>query len=268
MHMLDELVSDADADTAALPPETTTPEIKMRRADAFFGLIPSKNIEKATQDADAHPLPPDAAAREIRLQPADAMPGRVPAKDTEKASARQTPPFFMRLLRNVLRAVVIVSLCALAWAAGAYYSVGHSPFGSAGSSQALATQPGAQHDDMVSAMRQMTEEVRALKADASGRNAAQAADQKSQLNSVQAPAGATIADLAGKVDRLDAELTARLSQVTEQLASLEQKISASHATLASRVPLPHKHPKHLLHDAFDPARDPSAPGAPRPLGAQ
>jgi hypothetical protein len=265
MHMLDELVSDAD--TAALPPETTTPDVKIR-PDAFFGLIPNKNPGKATQGPDAHSLPPDVAAPEIRLQPADAMPGRVPLRDAEKASTRQATPFFARLARNVLRAVVIVSLCALAWAAGAYYSLGHSPFASARSGQALAMQPSAQHDDMVSAMRQMTEEVRALKADADGRSAAQAADQKNQLNSVQAPTGVTIADLARKVDRLDAELTARLSQVNEQLASLEQKISAAHTALASRVPVPHKHPKHLLHDAFDPSRDPSAPGAPHPLGAQ
>ena len=263
--MLDELVSDAD--TASLPSDATTPDIKIRPADAFFGLIPNKDPGKATQGADAHSLPPDVAAPEIRLQPADALPGRVPAKDTDKASTRQTPPFFMRLLRNVILAVVIAGLCALAWAAGAYYSLGHSPLASAGSSQAIVLQPSAPHDDMVSAMRQMTEEVRALKADADGRNAAQAVDQKNQLNSAQAPTGAAIADLAGKVDRLDAELTARLSQVNEQLASLEQKISASHAVLASRVPA-HKHPKPHLHDAFDPSRDPGAPGAPHPLGAQ
>jgi hypothetical protein len=264
--MLDELVSDAD--TASPPSDATTPDIKMRPADAFFGLIPNKDPGKTSQGADAHSLPPDVAAPEIRLQPADAVPGRVSHKDIDKASTQQTPPFFMRLLRNVLRAVGIVSLCALAWAAGAYYSNGHSPLASASVSQAVGVQPSAQHDDMVSAMRQMTEEVRALKADADGRNAAQAADQKNQLNSVQAPTGAAIADLAGKVDRLDAELTARLSQVNEQLASLEQKISAAHAVLASRVPVTHKHPKPHLHDAFDPARDPAAPGAPRPLGAQ
>jgi hypothetical protein len=265
--MLDELVSDADTASSA-PSDTTIPEIKKRPADAFFGLIPNKDPGKATQGPDAHSLPPDVAAPEIRLQPADAMPGRVPVRDAEKAPTRQATPFFMRLLRNVVLAVVIASLCALAWAAGAYYSLGHSPFASAKLSEAVVMQPGAQHDDMVSAMRQMTEEVRALKADADGRNAAQAADQKNQLNSAQTPTGVTIADLAGKVDRLDAELTARLSQVNEQLASLEQKISASRAALASRVPVPHKHPKHLLHDAFDPAREPSAPGAPRPLGAQ
>jgi hypothetical protein len=261
--MLDELVSDADM---AAPPDTTTPEIKIR-PDAFFGLIPNKDPEKATLGADAPPLPPDAAAPEIRIQPADSVPGRVSVKDIEKASTRQATPFFMRLLRNVVLAAVIAGLCALAWAAGAYYSLGHSPFASAGSSQAIVLQPSAQHDDMVSAMRQMTEEVHALKADADGRSAAQAADQKSQLNSVQAPTGATIADLAGKVDRLDAEVTARLSQVNEQLASIEQKISVSHTVLASRVPA-HKHPKPHLHDAFDPSRDPGAPGAPHPLGAQ
>jgi hypothetical protein len=265
--MLDELVSDADTASSPLS-DATTPEMKMRSADAFFGLIPNKDPGKATQGPDAHSLPPDVAAPEIRLQPADAMPGRVPVRDAEKASTRQATPFFARLARNVLRAVVIVSLCALAWAAGAYYSLGHSPFAAATSSQALAVQPSAQHDDMVSAMRQMTDEVRALKADADGRSAAQAADQKNPLNSVQAPTGVTIADLAGKVDRLDAELTARLSQVNEQIASLEQKISAAHTALASRVPVPHKHPKHLLHDAFDPSREPSAPGAPHPLGAQ
>lgn len=256
----------SDADTASMPPDVTAPEIKVQPADAIFRPVLLKDTEKVISGADTPPLPPDATAPEIKVQPADAILGRIPFKDTEKASTRQVTPFFVRLLRFGARTAVVACLCGLAWAGGVYYSLGHSPFGLVKSSRAPEVQQSPQRDDMVSAVRQMAEEMRALKTSIDGRGVAQDAGQKNQLSSAQTTTAATIADLMGRIDKLDAEFASKLSQVNEQLTSIEKQISASHATLASRAQPPQKRAQHP-HDAFDPSRDPNAPGAPRPLGA-
>lgn len=261
--MLDEIVSDTDR---ALVP-TAAPEIQPAPASeakvppgaAMFGAVPLREPEKFVSDAAKRSLPPDAAAPEIKIKPSDVF-GHPPRKDADEVPKRQGASFFVRVLRFGANTAIVAGLCALAWAAGAYYSTGRSPFDVAKSAPALAAQPNAQHDAMLNAMHQMTDEMRALKA-----NVAQDAGQKAPLNSAPAPAGATTADLMGRIDKLDAEFTAKLSQVDQRLASIEQQMAASHAALVARVAAAHKHPKHL-HDAFDPSQDPGAPGAPRPLG--
>jgi len=223
------------------------------------------------------PLPPsDATPLELKVEPADAIFGPAPLKEreTEKASPREGIGFFGRLFRFVARTTAVVLLCALAWAAGTFYSHGHwssDPLKSAQVPQAQAGQvPQAlqspAHADMASAMQQMADDVRALKAsvdnkavtpDAGAQNA-----QRGQLDSAQTTA---VANLAGRVDKLETDVTAKLSQVSEQLASIQQQLTASHAALAARRAAVHKH-EHV-HDAFNPSQDPGAPGAPHPLGS-
>ena len=114
---------------------------------------------------------------------------------------------------------------------------------------------------MVSTMRQMTEEIGALKASVDARSATQDAGQKSPLNPVR-PTGSAVADLMGRVDKLDADFTTRLSQVNEQLAGIKQEIGLARH-FASRAAQAHKCAKHL-HDAFDPvARPHRARSSPR-----
>lgn len=261
--MLDELVSEADA---ARTPDAPAPEIKVQPVDAIFRHVPSKNAEDIVFATDMPPLRADGAAPDIKVQPADTTHGRVPSKDIGKASPRQANPF-IRLLRFSARVALVAFLCVLAWAGGAYYSSGHLPLGLATSSQVPEVQQSPQGNDMVSTMRQMTEEIGALKASVDARSATQDAGQKSPLNPVETATGSAVADLMGRVDKLDADFTTRLSQVNEQLAGIKQEISASHAILASRAAQAHKRAKHL-HDAFDPSRDPTAPGVPRALGSQ
>jgi hypothetical protein len=265
-HMLDEIISETDRalvpSPPAVPEKPTPPDMKTQPGAGMFGAIPLREPEKLVSGADVPPLSPDAVAPEIKIQPAEIR-GRSSRKDkaADKASPRQGASFFARVLGYAGRAIVVAGLCAFAWAAGAYYSTGHSPFVLAKSAPALAAQPSAGHDDMLNAMRQMTDEVRALKA-----NVAQDAGQKAPLNTAPAPAGVTTADLMGRIDKLDADFSAKLAQVNQQLASLEQQAAASHAALAARAAAAHKHLKPHLHDAFNPAQDPGAPGAPRPLG--
>lgn len=218
--------------------------------------------EEAFSGADPAPLPPDPL--QIKVQPGDAIFGPGSGKDSEKSSRRKGPSFFGRLLRSTAWLVVIAGLCALAWAAGASYSSGHSPFDLARWTRAFDARQ-ADHDELVSTMRQMAEDLRALKASIDAQNAARPALlDNNQPNSART--GAAITDLTARIDKLEAELTTKLSQVNEQLVSIEQHISASHSASALRTQSHAKRQEHP-HDAFDPSQDPNAPGAPRPLGS-
>jgi uncharacterized membrane protein len=276
--MLDEIVSDTDRalvpvqpaapDIPAVPP----PDMKVQPGAAMFGAVPLRDPEKFVADAAGPSVPPDLAAPELKIQSTDVR-GSSPRQPAEKAAAREGPSFFARILGYGARAIVIACLCALAYAAGAFYSSSHSPIGAAKPAQLAQVPPvadvppNAGHDDMVNAMRQMTDEMRALKADV-----AQSANQSAnaQANAAAAPvaAGASNADVMGRIDKLDAEFTARLSQVDQQLASIEHQMAASHAAAVARIAALHKHPKPHPHDAFDPTHDPAAVGAPHPLGMQ
>jgi len=262
--MLDEVISDID--TGPMPLNALASEIKVQPADAIFGPFRLEETGNVIPGADT-PSPPNAAAPEIKIQPADGMLGHVPIKDTERASTRQGAPFFTRLLRYSARTAAVAGFCGLAWAGGVYYSLGYSPFDVVKASRAPEGQQSPQHDDIVRAVRQMAEDVRALKTKVDGKDVAQDAVPKNQLNSGQTTTGPTIADLTGRVDKLDAEVTAKLSKINEQLASIQQQIPASHATVVARAQPPQKRVKHP-HDAFDPSKDSNAPGVPRPLGSR
>jgi hypothetical protein len=219
---------------------------------------------EAVSVADTVPVPPDSNTPEIKVQPADAILRFVPLKNNEQASTRKSSPVFGRLLRYVGRTAAVACLCGLAWAGGAYYPLGHSPLELMKPSRASEVQQSPEHDEAARAMVQMAEEIRALKAsvesrviarDAGVEDAKSRESVKNQLDPQTATATA-IADLASRVD-------AKLSRVNEQLASIEQQLAA----LASREQPPHKRLAHP-HDAFDPSRNPTAPGVPRPLGAR
>lgn len=266
----DEAVSSADAvpappapeikiNTVPVPPSSPAPEIKVEPV----------------------PVPQGSTGPEIKVEPADAIRRFASPKDDEKVASRKGSSAFGRLLGFGARMVAVACLCGVAWAAGAYYPVGHSPLEFLKHGRASDVQQSPQRDEMVRAMAQMADDIRALKASVEGRGIAQDArvengventkngeNAKSQPDAVQTTTGAAIADLASRVDKLEAEFTAKLSRVSEQLAGIEQRIAASDAAPAPRVQTtPRKRVEHP-HDAFDPTKDPTAPGAPRPLGAR
>jgi hypothetical protein len=223
-----------------------------------------ESLDEAPSVVGAAPAPADTKGLEIKLQPADAIFGSVPIKDSENTSTPKETHFFRSLLRFGLRAAVVVCLCGLAWAGGAYYSHGHSPFHLWRTTSAPDVKQSPQHDKTLSAMRHMAEEIRALKASVDSKNAV---GGNVQSQKVLSATGATITDLAGRVDKLDAEITTKFSEINGQLAHIEQQVSAPHAVTASRWKAHRKHVEHA-NDAFDPSRDPAAPGVPRPLGAR
>jgi predicted nucleic acid-binding Zn-ribbon protein len=136
-------------------------------------------------------------------------------------------------------------------------------------------QQSAEHDEMLGTVRKMSEEIRALKTSVEAMGIAQGAGAedaknreslKTQLDSVQTKTSAAITDLAGRLDKLESESTTKLSQLGEQLDGIEHQIAAPRAASASGGPPPRKRVEGT-HDAFDPTRDPTAPGAPRTLGS-
>ena len=120
------------------------------------------------------PLPPAATAPlEINVKSADTIFGAAPPKDVEKAPAQRESSFFGNLARGGARLAGVAFLCALAWGAGAYYSRGHLPAGLLNFAQGSQALQSPARDDLASSVRQMSEELRALKASVDGREATQ-----------------------------------------------------------------------------------------------
>jgi hypothetical protein len=63
--------------------------------------------------------------------------------------------------------------------------------------------------------------------------------------------------LAGKVDRLQREVTTKLAKASERFDRPDHRGAVPRAA-ATKAP---------RGDAFDPSQNPGAPGAPRPLGS-
>ncbi len=151
--------------------------------------------------------------------------------------------------------------------AGAYFAGGQLPF-SARTSQPASLdgqQPGGERAETLRTVHQMADEIRALKArveavhaqSPSAKEATALEGLKTRLDAVKTETGAEIAELAGKVDRLQRELTTKLAKASERFDRSDHRgaVPRAAATKAPRV------------DAFDPSQNPGAPGAPRPLGS-
>jgi len=218
------------------------------------------------------------------------------------AAPPKSPPRFKQLFRYGSRAALAACLLGLAWAAGSYFSGGQSPFFALKPPPAapVATQESAARTEMLRATQEMAADIRALKANVealraaqsqSGNDAAALEGLKTRLDAAKAETGASIAELAGKVENMQREPEAKLSQVIERLDRVEHQIAAPIATASlgaasvpgkaaagipaqpalapAKPPLENGHGQRKIggHDAFDPSQNPTAPGVPRPLGS-
>jgi len=214
------------------------------------------------------------------------------------AAPRKVPPRFERLVAYGSRAALAVCLFGFAWVAGAFFSGGQSPI------YAIKPPPTRTAVLQESAERKETQtadDIRALKASVDALRAAQSQSQidataleglKTRLDAVKSETAASIAEVAGKVEQMQREPAAKLSQVIERLDHIEHQIAAPLATAslgATSAPgkaaarnqaqvavAPAKPPLEYARgqrnigrrgDAFDSSQNPTAPGAPRPLGS-
>lgn len=230
-------------------------DLKLQRADAFFA---SPEDEDGVSSADE----PVASRKPVTDADAQSSFGDdfIPADRASSAGRR--------ILRSGACAIAVAGLCGLAWAAGAHQSRGRSQDIA---SRGPELQQSAQRDELAGAVRQMGVELRALEArvDAQGNARVDVKDAatKALSSPVQPTTGKAVAALAGRLDDVDARLTAKLAQVDEQLAGLERHGPAVRMTQVARAQPP-RHRAKRVHDAFDPSREPGAPGAPRPLGSR
>jgi uncharacterized protein YidB (DUF937 family) len=219
------------------------------------------------------------------------------------AAPPKAPPRFKRLLSNASRAALAACLFGLAWAAGSYFSGDQWPFNALKPppAPAVESQERVERTEMLRTAQKMGDDIQALKADLEALRAAQSQsgtdataleDLKTRLETVKTETGASIAELAGKVEQMQREPTAILSQVIERLDRIEHQIAPPQATASlgaasapgtaaarkpaqiavapEKPPLEDAHGQRKIggrHDAFDPSQNPNAPGAPRPLGS-
>jgi uncharacterized protein YidB (DUF937 family) len=267
------------------------PKIILLQGEAVPPAIPAS--ESSVLDS-AIPLP-SSPVEEISQPGAEQI---RPSRE-EQAAPRTAPPRFEQLFSYGSRAALAACLFGFAWAAGSYFSGGHAikppPAGP------VATQEGVARTEMLRAAQEMAEDIRALKANVEALRAAQSQSRsdataleglKTRLDAVKAETGASIAELAGKVENMQRDPEAKLSQVIERLDRIEHQIAAPLATTSigavsapgkaaagkqaqlavapAKPPLENAHGQRKIGgrgDAFDPSQNPTAPGVPRPLGS-
>jgi hypothetical protein len=218
------------------------------------------------------------------------------------AAPRKAPPRFEQLFSYGSRAVLAACLFGFAWAAGSYFSGSQSPFYTIKPPPAgpVATQESVARTEMLRAAQETAGDIRALKANVEALRAAQSQSGsdataleglKTRLEAVNTETGASIAELTGKVENIQREPEAKLSQVIERLDRIEHQIAplataslgaasapgnaaagkpAQPAVAQAKPPLENAHGQRKIGgrgDAFDPSKNPTAPGVPRPLGS-
>lgn len=215
---------------------------------------------------------------------ADPPAGLVIFKKAEAGSARQPPPRFELLFAYGSHAALAACLFGFAWAAGSYFSGDHSPLNilKPPLARTVAPQDSAERSEMLRTTQKMAEDVRSLKANVEVLRAAQSQTAKdtagleglkSRLDAAKTETGASIAELAGKVERMQREPEAKLSQIIERLDRLEHQIAAPLASGSMGAPpalgpaAARKQVQGGRGDAFDPSQNPTAPGVPRSLGS-
>jgi hypothetical protein len=215
--------------------------------------------------------PPDANVSEIRAWAADAIFGPLPVKKTEEHSARTESSLLKHLLGYGPYAALVACLFGFAWLAGSYFS-GDQPLyyvRKLWPSWTAAPQESVEHAETIRTAQKMAAEIRALKADVEAMHAA-IEGLNTQLKLAKTEASAAMAELAGRVEHVERESAAKLSQIYERFDRIEHPIvaptAASPAASESGATVARKRAHGRRSDAFDPSQNPNAPGVPRPLG--
>ncbi len=224
--------------------------------------------------------PQDANGPDIRARPTDATFGSTSFKNAEAVLARKLPPRLTRLLTYGRRVALAAGVLGFAWIAGSYFSGDQSQ--SYAMKPQLSPSVVAQESIERADMEKMAEDIRSLQAKVeavpaarslSVKDVAALEDLKRRLDAVKRETGTAIAELSGKVERMQRDATAKFSQVHEQRNQTERHIHAQ-LTPSSRavdsdmaVGTIQKQARKRRGDAFDPSQSAGAPGVPRPLGS-
>jgi hypothetical protein len=216
--------------------------------------------------------PSDEETLEIGARAADAIVGSLPSKKTEAVLARSTPTLAAGLLRYGPHAVLTAWLVGVAWMVGLCFI---------GPDRTVVHPESVQSAEMGSAEQKVAEKLYAQKAEVEAVHAAQTlstkdvtgpANVKPRLDAAKTEISAEIVGPSGKIEHLHPKSADRLSKANERLDRIGLKIAALLAAApvvdhsVSAAPAAQRRAQGRPHDAFDPSLNPTAPGAPRPLG--
>ncbi|HTV32582.1 MAG TPA: hypothetical protein VME69_05705 [Methylocella sp.] len=180
-----------------------------------------------------------------------------------------------KLLAYGAQAAIAACLFGMAWAAGVYFSNGRSPLIPFGrqTAQTPAASGNPPPNEMALVAQRTADDIRALKADVEALRASQSqmARQataleglKKGLDAVKNETGASIAELSGKVERLQHEPQAKLSQIIERLDHLDKAISSAPPSPAKDSGAPANTAKQLHAAAAKPVAPEPASGERHP----
>ncbi len=199
----------------------------------------------------ANVLAGSAQGRDSQREP-DPFHRLVPFKKAEAGSARQPLSWFEQLFAYGSHAALAACLFGFAWAAGSYFSGGHPPFSPLKPpiTRTIAPQDSAERIELLRTAQKMAEDIRALKVDIEALRATQSltakdtagiAGLKTRLDAVKTETGTSIAELAGKVERMQREPEAKLSQIIQRLDRMEGQLATPLAAGSSgAAPAPAK----------------------------
>jgi hypothetical protein len=186
------------------------------------------------------------------------MLGRISFQKPEASSVRRLPPLFECLFSYGPHAALAACLFGFVWVAASYFSGGQLPFYvmKPGLVQTVVPQESVELADMLRTAQKMAEDIRVLKANVEAMHAAHSA----------------IAELAGKVEHMQRDSAAQLSHFIERFDRMEHQIAAVAAAphgadSVLKTAVARKQARGGRRGAFDPSQNPTAPGAPRPLGS-
>jgi hypothetical protein len=168
------------------------------------------------------------------------------------------PPLFECLFSYGPHAALAACLFGFVWVAASYFSGGQLPFYvmKPGLVQTVVPQESVELADMLRTAQKMAEDIRVLKANVEAMHVAHSA----------------IAELAGKVEHMQRDSAAQPSHFIERFDRMEHQIAAVAAAphgadSVLKTAVARKQARGGRRGAFDPSQNPTAPGAPRPLGS-
>lgn len=185
-------------------------------------------------------VPPPRSGQGWEKRGSHSAAGLVPFVERNGAgSRRRMGAPFDQLFAYSSHAALAACLFGLAWAAGSHFSTDHSPPAAQKSSpaQAIPQRETAERAEMLRTTQKMSEDIRILKANVEVMRASFAQNHaakeasaldalKTQIDAVKTGTSASIAELASKVEHMQREPAAKLTQVIERLDRIERQTAA------------------------------------------
>src|SRR5271165_2427027 len=203
---------------------------------------------------------PDEDGLETGAQAADSILDPIPSRKVEAISARSAPALGAGLLRYGPHAALAAWLLGVAWLVGSSL---------VGPARTVAHQDSVRSAEIGrTAQKTVIETVRGAQSP-SMKDATDPQNTRPRLDAAKTEISGGIREAPGKAERQRPKSAERLSKARERLDRIGLKIAAllAVAPAADRsAPVARKPAQNARHDAFDPLQDPTAPGAPRPLG--